>query len=50
MEEKIREIKKYLDFIDQCVTSSSFEDIPENVECIREELNKLEEMKKGKES
>ena len=50
MEEKIKEIKKYLDFIDQCVASSSFEDIPQNVDCIREELNKLEEMRKEKDS
>jgi hypothetical protein len=40
---RIEEIKKYLDYIDQCVTSSSFEDIPDNLACIRDELNKLEE-------
>jgi hypothetical protein len=45
MEKSIQEIKKYLDYIDQCVASNSFEDIPENLDCIREELAKLEEKK-----
>jgi hypothetical protein len=48
MEKNIQEIKKYLDYIDQCVASNSFEDIPDNLECIREELAKLEEKKEDK--
>jgi len=48
MEKNIQKIKKYLDYIDQCVASNSFEDIPENLDCIREELAKLEEKKEEK--
>lgn len=48
MEKNIQEIKKYLDYIDRCVVSNSFEDIPKNLECIREELSKLEEKKQEK--
>jgi archaellum component FlaC len=39
---KIDDIKKYLDYIDQCVASHSFEDIPDQISCIRDELEKLE--------
>jgi len=48
VEKNIQEIKKYLDYIDQCVASNSFEDIPENLDCIREELAKLEKKKEKK--
>ena len=39
---KIKDIKKYLDYIDECVASHSFEDIPDQISCIRDELEKLE--------
>ena len=42
---RIEDIRKYLDFIDQCVANHSFEDIPEQISCIRDELNKLDEDK-----
>ena len=41
----IEDIRKYLDFIDQCVANHSFEDIPEQISCIRDELDKLDEDK-----
>jgi len=42
---RIEDIRKYLDFIDQCVANHSFEDIPEQISCIRDELDKLDEDK-----
>jgi hypothetical protein len=50
VEERIETIRKHLDFIETCVQSNSFEDIPENVACIREELNKLQQPSKDSQS
>ncbi|NNF99496.1 MAG: hypothetical protein HKM93_08970 [Desulfobacteraceae bacterium] len=44
---KLEIIRKHLDFIDECVVSQNFEDIPDQVDCIRDELNKQHEKKSG---